>query len=176
MQISLVVSCHLLSDNSDSGVNSSTMEEHCARSSPQQPDHILVPPVNETRDQHGTVVRTELNTKLPSIDAGYTLHYNSPPRYSFYTCPRNFNGSGVGGGGGNDKLPPLGSSSSASDGDGEKKPAGLGIFWAAYISLLDTQPILTKSLTSMTGFALGDLLAQKFLEKKVREDDVLFCL
>lgn len=63
-------------------------------------------------------------------------------------------------------MPPLGASSAD---DGEKKPAsGLGIFWAAYISLLDTQPILTKSLTSMTGFALGDLLAQKFIEKKVR--------
>lgn len=75
-------------------------------------------------------------------------------------------GAGGVGGGGNNKVPPLGASSSASD-DGEKKQAkGLGILWAAYISLLDTQPILTKSLTSMTGFALGDLLAQKFLEKK----------
>lgn len=65
-------------------------------------------------------------------------------------------------------MPPLGSSSAAGE-DGDKKPAsGLGIIWAAYISLLDTQPILTKSLTSLVGFAVGDLLAQKFVEKKVR--------
>lgn len=65
-------------------------------------------------------------------------------------------------------MPPLGASSSSASDDGEKKqPSGLGILWAAYISLLDTQPILTKSLTSMTGFALGDVLAQKFVEKKV---------
>lgn len=64
-------------------------------------------------------------------------------------------------------MPPLGASASA-EGDGDKKKAaGLGIFWAAYISLLESQPILTKSLTSMTGFALGDLLAQKFIEKRV---------
>lgn len=64
------------------------------------------------------------------------------------------------------KVPPLGASEASDDGE-KKKAAGLGILWAAYISLLDTQPLLTKSLTSMTGFALGDLLAQKFLEKKV---------
>lgn len=87
---------------------------------------------------------------------------------------RNFNGSdgrSGGQGGGNNKLPPLGSSSASSSDDGEKKSGNiLAIFWAAYISLLDTQPILTKSLTSMTGFALGDLLAQKFIEKKVQID------
>ena len=64
-------------------------------------------------------------------------------------------------------MPPLGASASA-EGDGDKKKAaGLGIFWVAYNSLLESQPILAKSLTSMTGFALGDLLAQKFIEKKV---------
>lgn len=86
---------------------------------------------------------------------------------AFFGSSDGAGGAGGVGGGGNNKVPPLGASSSASD-DGEKKQAkGLGILWAAYISLLDTQPILTKSLTSMTGFALGDLLAQKFLEKKV---------
>ena len=67
-------------------------------------------------------------------------------------------------------MPPLGSSPAAGD-DGDKKSAsGLGILWAAYISMLDTQPILTKSLTSLVGFAVGDLLAQKLLEKKVRRN------
>lgn len=79
------------------------------------------------------------------------------------------NGGGVNGGG-DGKVPPLGASAS-SEGDGDKKKAaGLGIFWVAYNSLLESQPILTKSLTSMTGFALGDLLAQKFIEKKEELD------
>ncbi|CAM9324690.1 unnamed protein product [Ectocarpus sp. 13 AM-2016] len=81
----------------------------------------------------------------------------------------NSNSGGVNGGGGNGKVPPLGASSSA-EGDGEKKAKGLGVIWAAYMSLLASQPLLTKSLTSMTGFALGDLLAQKFIDKKEELD------
>lgn len=30
--------------------------------------------------------------------------------------------------------------------------------------MLDTQPLLTKALTSLTGFTLGDVLAQNFIE------------
>lgn len=36
-------------------------------------------------------------------------------------------------------------------------------FWASYNKMLDTNPILTKALTSLTGFTLGDILAQKFV-------------
>jgi len=32
--------------------------------------------------------------------------------------------------------------------------------WAAYNDALDTKPLLTKSMTSLVGWALGDLLAQ----------------
>lgn len=79
---------------------------------------------------------------------------------------RGSNGGGVNGGG-DGKVPPLGASAS-SEGDGDKKKAaGLGILWMAYNSLLESQPLLAKSLTSMTGFALGDVLAQKFIDKKV---------
>jgi protein Mpv17 len=35
--------------------------------------------------------------------------------------------------------------------------------WARYNSLLEKQPLLTKALTSLTGFTLGDVLAQKFV-------------
>lgn len=35
--------------------------------------------------------------------------------------------------------------------------------WARYNKLLDAQPLLTKALTSMTGFTLGDILAQNFV-------------
>jgi protein Mpv17 len=37
--------------------------------------------------------------------------------------------------------------------------------WARYNKLLDTQPLFTKALTSLTGFTLGDILAQNFVEK-----------
>lgn len=39
----------------------------------------------------------------------------------------------------------------------------LGAAWTGYNSALDSKPILTKAVTSLIGFALGDLLAQKFL-------------
>jgi len=40
--------------------------------------------------------------------------------------------------------------------------------WAKYNQMLDTQPLLTKALTSFTGFTIGDILAQKFINP---EDD-----
>ena len=33
-------------------------------------------------------------------------------------------------------------------------------FWKAYTDLLDRKPIFVKSMTSLVGFALGDILAQ----------------
>ena len=36
--------------------------------------------------------------------------------------------------------------------------------WARYNSMLDKQPLLTKALTSLTGFSAGDILAQCFIE------------
>ena len=36
--------------------------------------------------------------------------------------------------------------------------------WARYNALLDAQPLLTKALTSLTGFTVGDVLAQTFIE------------
>jgi protein Mpv17 len=35
--------------------------------------------------------------------------------------------------------------------------------WAGYNRALEARPILIKALTSLVGFAIGDLLAQKFL-------------
>jgi len=37
--------------------------------------------------------------------------------------------------------------------------------WKTYETLLDEKPLLMKALTSFTGFALGDMLAQKFIQK-----------
>eukprot|EP00518_Triparma_eleuthera_P003655 CAMPEP_0182464750 /NCGR_PEP_ID=MMETSP1319-20130603/8811_1 /TAXON_ID=172717 /ORGANISM="Bolidomonas pacifica, Strain RCC208" /LENGTH=177 /DNA_ID=CAMNT_0024664409 /DNA_START=103 /DNA_END=633 /DNA_ORIENTATION=+ len=36
--------------------------------------------------------------------------------------------------------------------------------WQSYNRLLSTQPLLTKALTSFTGFTLGDALAQNFVD------------
>ncbi|CAM9164128.1 unnamed protein product [Discosporangium mesarthrocarpum] len=84
----------------------------------------------------------------------------------------NFYGGQNGNNGGGNKLPPLWSSAAAGDEGSPEKPSSnpLAIFWAAYLGLLETQPLITKSLTSMVGFALGDLLAQKGVEKKEKID------
>jgi protein Mpv17 len=44
--------------------------------------------------------------------------------------------------------------------------------WARYNKLLDAQPLLTKALTSLTGFTLGDILAQNFIEAKETPYDI----
>lgn len=82
-------------------------------------------------------------------------------------CRWHSGGNGLNGGNNNgNKLPPSGplSASGAAGGDGKKKGGGL---WAAYNANLDKHPIITKALTSMLGFALGDYLAQKFIDKRV---------
>ena len=48
---------------------------------------------------------------------------------------------------------------------GDKKDDGQGL-WAAYNAKLESDPIVTKAMTSLVGFTLGDILAQKFVEKK----------
>lgn len=42
---------------------------------------------------------------------------------------------------------------------------GLAGIWESYNNALESKPILVKGLTSFTGFALGDILAQCFIEK-----------
>lgn len=60
----------------------------------------------------------------------------------------------VGGGGG-------GSGGGASSSDGPSNP--FMQLWSAYNGALESKPILTKAITSLVGFSIGDLLAQKFL-------------
>lgn len=45
--------------------------------------------------------------------------------------------------------------------------------WARYNKLLDAQPLLTKALTSLTGFTLGDILAQNFVEASDQPYDIM---
>lgn len=45
--------------------------------------------------------------------------------------------------------------------------------WARYNKLLDAQPLLTKALTSLTGFTVGDILAQSFIENEGKPYDIM---
>jgi len=45
--------------------------------------------------------------------------------------------------------------------------------WARYNMLLEAQPLLTKALTSLTGFTLGDVLAQNFIEESETPYDIM---
>lgn len=45
--------------------------------------------------------------------------------------------------------------------------------WARYNALLEAQPLLTKALTSLTGFTAGDVLAQSFIEKDGKDFDIM---
>lgn len=45
--------------------------------------------------------------------------------------------------------------------------------WARYNALLEAQPLLTKALTSLTGFTAGDILAQNFVEGGDKPYDIM---
>jgi len=97
--------------------------------------------------------------------------------------PRNFLRAIVrkGPGATNPKFPGFGGRSSGGrmdggdggDGTGDVSPApeepedasGFGALWKNYNELLETKPLLMKALTSLVGFALGDILAQLFIQK-----------
>lgn len=49
----------------------------------------------------------------------------------------------------------------------------MSAIWAKYNALLEAQPLLTKALTSLTGFTLGDILAQNFIEPSDKPYDVM---
>jgi protein Mpv17 len=49
----------------------------------------------------------------------------------------------------------------------------MAALWARYNALLEAQPLLTKALTSLTGFTAGDVLAQKFVEEKGKPYDIM---
>jgi len=65
---------------------------------------------------------------------------------------------GDGGGDGTDAA----SSEGESDDDGSNPMTNA---WKRYEELLDEKPLLMKALTSFTGFLLGDILAQVFIQK-----------
>lgn len=42
--------------------------------------------------------------------------------------------------------------------------------WAAYNKALAKNPLAVKALTSFTGFTIGDILAQKFINPEAKYD------
>jgi hypothetical protein len=96
-----------------------------------------------------------------------------PPiiKHSFYFLNAIFvhSDGAAGNNNGGNKEPPSGALGAASSADDGKKKAegGLKKLWQAYNNNLESNPILTKAITSMLGFALGDYLAQKFIDKRV---------
>uniref|UniRef100_A0A7S0NSY3 Peroxisomal membrane protein MPV17 n=1 Tax=Calcidiscus leptoporus TaxID=127549 RepID=A0A7S0NSY3_9EUKA len=68
-------------------------------------------------------------------------------------------GGGGGGDGGDTSERPEGPD------DGEDDTNPLVKVWKGYEQLLEEKPLLMKALTSFTGFAIGDILAQKFIQK-----------
>lgn len=49
----------------------------------------------------------------------------------------------------------------------------MAAIWARYNALLEAQPLLTKALTSLTGFTVGDILAQSFIEGSDKPYDIM---
>lgn len=74
-------------------------------------------------------------------------------------CNSNF------GNNGKNNIPPgFGRNSNADGGDGESS-GPLAVFLASYDAATEKNPTLVKGLTSLSGFLVGDLLAQKFIDK-----------
>lgn len=73
------------------------------------------------------------------------------------------NWGGSSGNGRNNRGRNSGAGSGSSGGDGGNI---FGKIWAGYNTQLDRYPIMTKAMTSLIGFFLGDVLAQKFLGEK----------
>jgi protein Mpv17 len=42
----------------------------------------------------------------------------------------------------------------------------MSAIWSRYNAMLEAQPLFTKALTSLTGFTVGDILAQLFIDNK----------
>jgi len=49
----------------------------------------------------------------------------------------------------------------------------MSAIWARYNKLLETQPLLTKALTSFVGFTAGDVLAQNFVNQDGKAYDLM---
>ena len=74
------------------------------------------------------------------------------------------NNDGVSGGSGAPPDATDGAAGATPDDDG-KEVNPLTVAWRKYESLLDDKPLLMKALTSFVGFAIGDILAQVFIQK-----------
>jgi protein Mpv17 len=120
------------------------------------------------------VARAALSARPSPAPASVTMRMPGFPRFRFpgFGLGSGLNsgrglGAGFGGatsggfgfGGGNNGNKRRDASGAGSGGAGNPASAA----WAGYNRALESKPILTKALTSLVGFLIGDLLAQKFL-------------
>lgn len=84
--------------------------------------------------------------------------------YGRYNSNVGGGGDGLGAGGSGSFEGRGGGGTAGGGGDGSGNV--FAAIWNAYNTNLDKYPILTKALTSLVGFFLGDLIAQKFLGEK----------
>lgn len=118
----------------------------------------------KSKSLYATASHSGIVTPMMSIRRGGSGW--SPRRFS-----KNFGGSGgAGGGAGGDGNAGggVGGGQGSGGGGGYRSDSGKSsnpflMFWRSYNASLESNPILTKALTSLVGFFLGDLLAQKFL-------------
>jgi len=107
----------------------------------------------------------------PQMIAGSRAIRNAIRSVKLPTFPKGIGGRsgsirGYDGGAGS---PPADGPMMSSSGDDDEQN-GFKAAWMRYNELLDEKPLLMKALTSFTGFALGDILAQIFIQKADKFD------
>jgi len=122
-----------------------------------------------------TSSRVAMPTAAPVRCASPQMVFGGGSRRTFFRAVRSvkprmpnlpgkrWSGPGMSGGDGGDGGDTSPAAPEPSD-DGDKDDFMAGM-WKGYSKMLDEQPLLTKALTSFTGFALGDILAQLFIQK-----------
>ncbi|CAL5227837.1 g10868 [Coccomyxa viridis] len=115
----------------------------------------------------GPVSRISLNNRLFTSPASGTKQAPgakaSVRRFSSTSGGGSIGGGSIGGGG-------RGGGGGGGGGGGESAGGSSGSLWSAYLGLLQSQPVLTKAWTAALLNALGDILAQKVVDKNEHLD------
>lgn len=75
------------------------------------------------------------------------------------------NGGAMDGGRGGKGKGPFDAEAADSEPSKDDEPSGVKKLWDDYNKVLTEKPLVTKAMTSLVGFTIGDLLAQFFIEK-----------
>eukprot|EP00179_Madagascaria_erythrocladioides_P006869 CAMPEP_0198323168 /NCGR_PEP_ID=MMETSP1450-20131203/11484_1 /TAXON_ID=753684 ORGANISM="Madagascaria erythrocladiodes, Strain CCMP3234" /NCGR_SAMPLE_ID=MMETSP1450 /ASSEMBLY_ACC=CAM_ASM_001115 /LENGTH=274 /DNA_ID=CAMNT_0044026849 /DNA_START=45 /DNA_END=869 /DNA_ORIENTATION=+ len=118
--------------------------------------------------QASTRAQWTMRASRPSSRRGVRRFGSAGPRHPGTPSGRGGAGAGAGAGAGSrggsgGTRRRMGDGAAADGGGAGGIAALLGGLWAGYNGALESAPILTKAMTSLVGFLLGDLLAQKLL-------------